>query len=69
MNEDSLLPLELPAVARKKVDLAFDGGRLSSDGGVLLLRKAERRLPAVSRSSTALRLERLLMAMSGPSSN
>ena len=39
MDEDSLLPLELPAVARKKVSLAFDGGRLSSNAGVLLLRE------------------------------
>ena len=41
-DNDSLLPLELPAVARKKVTVAFDGGRLSSDGGVLLLREVER---------------------------
>jgi hypothetical protein len=34
----------LPAVCRKKVTAAFDGGRLTSDGGVLLLAQAERRL-------------------------
>ena len=39
MNENILLPLELPAVARKKVTVAFDGGRLSSNGGVLPLRE------------------------------
>jgi hypothetical protein len=44
MNEDTVLPLGLPAVQRKKVTLAFDGGRLSSDGGVLLLREVERGL-------------------------
>ena len=44
MDNDSLLPLELPAVGRKKVSFAFDGGRLSSDGGVLLLREVERSL-------------------------
>ncbi len=32
------------AVEAKKVTAAFDGGRLSSDGGVMLLSMAERRL-------------------------
>ncbi|WP_037521893.1 IS1380 family transposase [Sphingomonas sp. LH128] len=31
-----------PAIGRKKVSAAFDGGRLTSDGGVLLLGQAER---------------------------
>jgi hypothetical protein len=44
MDNDSLLPFSLPAVCRKKVSVAFDGGLLSSDGGVLLLRDVERRL-------------------------
>lgn len=44
MSEDSLLPFGFPAVQRKKVTAAFDGGRLTSDGGVLLLAAAERRL-------------------------
>ncbi|HET9629731.1 MAG TPA: IS1380 family transposase [Novosphingobium sp.] len=44
MPDDTLLPLSLPAVWRKKVTAAFDGGRLSSDGGVLLLAGADRRL-------------------------
>ena len=35
MGEDTLLPFDLPAVARKKVSVAFDGGMLSSDAGVL----------------------------------
>jgi hypothetical protein len=34
-------PIPFPAVARKKVT-PFDGGRLTSDGGVLLLAQAER---------------------------
>ena len=33
----------LPAVARRKVTASFDGGRLSSDSGVMLLGLAERR--------------------------
>jgi hypothetical protein len=44
MSEDSLLPFDFPAVGRKKVVAAFDGGRLTSDGGVMLLAAAERRL-------------------------
>ena len=44
MTDDSLLPFDLPAVARKKVSAAFDGGLISSDGGLVLLREAERRL-------------------------
>jgi len=31
-----------PAIGRKKVTAAFDGGRITSDGGVLLLAQAER---------------------------
>jgi hypothetical protein len=44
MTDDSLLPFDLPAVRRKKVTAAFDGGLISSDGGLVLLREAERRL-------------------------
>jgi hypothetical protein len=44
MNDVTLLPFDLPAVARKRVTAAFDGGRVSSGGGVLLLREVERRL-------------------------
>jgi hypothetical protein len=49
MTDDTPLPFDLPAVARKKVTLAFDGGRLSSDAGVLLLREAERGLDIARR--------------------
>ena len=44
MTDDSLLPFDLPAACRKKVTAAFDGGLISSDGGLVLLREAERRL-------------------------
>ena len=49
MIEDTLLPFDLPSVARKKVSVAFDGGLLSSNGGVLLLRGVERRLGLAAR--------------------
>ena len=44
MSEDTLLPFDFPAVGRKKVTAAFDGGRMTSDGGVLLLAAVERRI-------------------------
>jgi len=44
MTDDSLLPFSFPSVRRKKVSAAFDGGRISSDGGVMLLAEADRRL-------------------------
>ncbi len=44
MTEDTLPPFDLPAVVRKKVTADFGGGLISSDGGLVLLREAERRL-------------------------
>jgi Transposase DDE domain group 1 len=41
---DPLLPFSLPSICQKKVPAAFDGGLISSDGGVLLLAGADRRL-------------------------
>src|ERR1700733_14817235 len=37
-------PFGFPAIERKKVEAAFDGGRITSDGGVLLLATVERQL-------------------------
>ena len=42
--DDTLLPFSLPGICQKKVTAAFDGGLISSDGGVLLLAGADRRL-------------------------
>ncbi|HEU0216857.1 MAG TPA: IS1380 family transposase [Stellaceae bacterium] len=49
MSDDNLLPFSFPAVERRKVTAAFDGGRLSSDGGVMLLAQADRRLGLADR--------------------
>jgi len=49
MSEDTLLPFAFPPVGRKKVTAAFDGGRITSDGGVLLLAAAERGLGIASK--------------------
>jgi hypothetical protein len=44
MTNDTILPFSFPAVHAKKVTAAFDGGRLTSNGGVMLLAMAELRL-------------------------
>jgi hypothetical protein len=44
MSKDTIEPFGFPAVGRKKLIAAFDGGRLTSDGGVMLLAAAERRI-------------------------
>src|SRR3954471_19721676 len=41
---DTLLPFSLPSIGKKKVTAAFDAGQISSDGGVLLLAGADKRL-------------------------
>ena len=61
MTEDTLLPFDLPAVKRKKVTADFEGGLISSDGGLVLLRGAERRLglaETLARSRRHLRVPR-----------
>jgi hypothetical protein len=49
MSDDTLPTFPFPAVGRKKISAAFDGGRRSSDGGVMLLSQAERRLGIAER--------------------
>src|SRR5467141_4980646 len=49
MSEDTLLPFDLPSVARKKLSVGFDGGQLSSDAGVLVLRSVEKKLGLAAR--------------------
>lgn len=53
MTDTTILPFSFPAVARKKVTADFDGGRLTSDGGVMLLAMAERRLGIAERLARA----------------
>src|SRR4051812_48595936 len=49
MTHNSVPTFSFPAVSRKQVTAAFDGGRLTSDGGVMLLTMAERRLGIAER--------------------
>lgn len=55
MTDDMPARLNLPAIRRKKLTASFDGGQLSSDGGLLLLREAERRLGIAGRLAGAIR--------------
>ena len=43
-DDDIRLLFPLPSICQKKVTAAFDAGRISSDGGVLLLAGADKRL-------------------------
>ena len=54
MIDDSLLPFPLPSVGRKKITAAFNGGRISSEGGVMLLALAERRMRIADRQAPAI---------------
>lgn len=47
MPDDTQLSFSLPAVCRKKISAAFDGGMISSDGGVFLLAAADKRIGLV----------------------
>lgn len=55
MTEATPLPFDLPAVARKKLTVDFDGGNQSSDGGLLALRAAEAKVGIIARLACALR--------------
>jgi hypothetical protein len=55
MTDDTLPPFSFPAVGRKKITAAFDGGRITSDGGVMLLAAAERRLKLAVKLAAAIR--------------
>ncbi|QDK31513.1 IS1380 family transposase [Sphingomonas sp. IC081] len=48
-GDDSAPLISFPALVRKKVTAAFDGGRITSDGGVLLLAQAEREMGLCAR--------------------
>ena len=49
MRDDTTVPFGFPAIEHKIVTAAFDGGRITSDGGVMLLATAERRLALAER--------------------
>ena len=49
MSDDTVAPFLFPAVGPKNVTAAFDGGRIISDGGVLLLTATKRHLGLADR--------------------
>ena len=66
MIEDTLLPFDLPSVARKKLSVGFDGGQLSSDAGVLVLRSVEKKLGLAARLAACIRDRRKPRAHRAP---
>jgi hypothetical protein len=54
MTDATPLPFDLPSVRRKKLTIDFAGGNQSSDGGLLLLRAAERKLGVCRRLAEAM---------------
>jgi hypothetical protein len=48
----TLFPFSLPSVGKKKITAAFDAGQISSDGGVLLLAGADKRLGLIDALAT-----------------
>ena len=54
MTDDTPLPFDLPSVDRKKLTVDFAGGNQSSNGGLLLLREAERKLGVCGRLAEAM---------------
>ena len=53
--DGSTLPLTgLSPVSGKRIDASFDGGLLSSDGGILLLREVEQRLGVADRMAACI---------------
>ncbi len=58
MNETTPYLPGLSPVAGKELHARFDGGRLSSDGGVLLLREIENGLGLAARLSSCMKDDR-----------
>ena len=54
MVDDRVVPFGFPAIGGKKITATFDGGRLTSDGGVLLLAQAERRMGIARRLASCI---------------
>src|SRR5579862_1065956 len=55
MTDDRLLPFAFPAVHGKKITAAFDGGRITSNGGVVVLAAAERKLGIAAKLGAVIR--------------
>ena len=69
MDDNTDLLFDLTSVARKKVSAAFDGGRITSDGGVALLALADRRIGIVDRIAGLKRRKGIIGGRSSSRSN
>src|SRR6478672_10554063 len=69
MTEATEILPGLPAVKGKPVHVAFDGGRLTSDAGILLLAAIEQRLKIAERLAAMIRYRALLIAAGYPDGN
>jgi hypothetical protein len=54
---DTLFPFSLPSIGKKKITAAFDAGQISSDGGVLLLACADKRLGLIDALARPVQLD------------
>lgn len=54
MTERKQVQPELKRLTRQAVDVDFDGGTLTSDGGLVLLREVDRRLDLIRRIDEAI---------------
>jgi hypothetical protein len=54
MPDATVKPFGFPSVCRKRFTAAFDGGRITSDGGVMLLGAAERQMGIADRLATSI---------------
>ena len=62
MIEHSQIRLPFASISGKRVEADFAGGTVTSDGGVLLLRKLESQMGFVARMVEALRMLSIVMS-------
>ena len=54
MSENSVKKIGFSSAKGRKVEAAFDGGSVSTDGGLLLMREVDRKLGLIGRVSSEL---------------
>ena len=64
MTECTQIGFDFPPVKRRRIEAKFSGGDITSDGGLLLLRQADRRLGGCSKLSMQGSLIPAMVAMS-----
>ena len=64
MTEWAQVSFDFPPVKRRRIEARFSGGDITSDGGLLLLRQADRRLGLLEAVNARLSLIPAMVAMS-----